>query len=311
MKPPLRDSRHSTSRMLRDPRRRSIAAEDVEAHRVADVQIAARSAISFSTDTSASADGPSQNAPWIDPLVRLEVIAIGDRELAAERRPAARTSSTLSSVRLAAGDADHARAQHRNQLELAGAVRRIAEKRAHAVDLRPLDVEQEHVRRVLPPPAPRTRSSRLACSDRTPTMKKAPRPTASRMTRVWLPGRDRCSTAWRSGNDREFASGAISATSARPARCSTTASAAKPTQTTSPTLQRRRLPGGQRDQRQPTRRRSPRCPVQSRARRTRLVAQQQRRLDEPHLQQRHDREQQRHQHADRRCPAAAALQLTP
>ena len=47
--------------------------------------------------------------------------------------------------------------------------------------------------------------SRLACSDRTPTMKNAPRPTASRITRVWLPGRDRCSTAWRSGNDRELA----------------------------------------------------------------------------------------------------------
>ena len=44
-------------------------------------------------------------------------------------------------------------------------------------------------------------------------MKKAPRPTARRITRVWLPGRDRCSTACRSGNDEVFASGATTCTS--------------------------------------------------------------------------------------------------
>ena len=44
--------------------------------------------------------------------------------------------------------------------------------------------------------------SRLACSARTPRMKKVPRPTASRMTRVWLPGRTTCSTACRSANER-------------------------------------------------------------------------------------------------------------
>ena len=72
-------------------------------------------------------------------------------------------------------------------------------------------------------------------------------------------------------------------------------------------LERRRLPGRERDQRQRHHddHRDP-GPV-ARAPHG-LVAQQQRRLDEPHLQQRHDREQQRHQHADRRCPATAALQ---
>ena len=35
-----------------------------------------------STDTSGSGDGPVQNAPSMNPLVRLEVVAIGDRELA-------------------------------------------------------------------------------------------------------------------------------------------------------------------------------------------------------------------------------------
>src|SRR5881409_1832425 len=34
--------------------------------------------------------------------------------------------------------------------------------------------------------------SRLACRARTPMMKNAPRPTASRMTRVWLPGLATC-----------------------------------------------------------------------------------------------------------------------
>ena len=124
------------------------------------------------------------------------------RVLAAERAARAHVLEALE-VRLAAADARHARPQHRDQPESAGAVRRIGEERAHAVGLVALDVDQEHVGRVRGRSGSRTRSSRLACSDRTPTMKNAPRPTASRMTRVWLPGRDRCSTACRSGNDRD------------------------------------------------------------------------------------------------------------
>ncbi len=103
--------------------------------------------------------------------------------------PRARTSSKLSSCRLAAADAGDARAQHR---ESAGtSPRRRAgscEKRAHAVGLAALHVHQEHVRAAFAVVSTENSSSRLACSDRTPTMKKAPRPTASRITRVWLPG---------------------------------------------------------------------------------------------------------------------------
>ena len=39
-----------------------------------------------STETSGSGDGPSQNVAVEDPLVRLEVVAIGERELARQRR---------------------------------------------------------------------------------------------------------------------------------------------------------------------------------------------------------------------------------
>ena len=53
---------------------------------------------------------------------------------------------------------------------------------------------------------------RLSCSDRTPMMKKLPRPTASSTIRIWLPGRRSCSTACRSANDFAFDSGAIAST---------------------------------------------------------------------------------------------------
>ena len=57
--------------------------------------------------------------------------------------------------------------------------------------------------------------TRFSCSDRTPTMKKLPRPTASSTMRAWLPGRLSCSTAWRSGNQRRAAPAAESRGSAR------------------------------------------------------------------------------------------------
>ena len=64
--------------------------------------------------------------------------------------------------------------------------------------------------------------------------KKLPRPTASRMTRVWLPGRPRLSTACRRENERARAAGRTAHTMPLLARCSTTVTAAKPPQTISP-----------------------------------------------------------------------------
>ncbi len=66
-------------------------------------------------------------------------------------------------------------------------------------------------------------------------MKKVPRPTASRMTRVWLPGRTTCSTACRSANEREKRSGCTAQMSATPAACSTSAVATKPPESIRPT----------------------------------------------------------------------------
>ena len=92
-------------------------------------------------------------------------------------------------------------------------------------------------------------STRFCCSERTPMMKKLPRPTASRTMRIWLPGRLSCSTAWRSANDRDRASGAIGPDHRVPARCSTSAVPAKPAATTSPIAPVAGLPHRQRDQR--------------------------------------------------------------
>ena len=149
-------------------------------------------------------------------------------------------------VGLAAGDADDARAQHRNQLRrpapcAGSAEERAARRRPGRAGCRAGTCPARPRR-----PAPRTRSSRLACSDRTPTMKKRRGRRRAGSTRVWLPGRDRCSTAWRSGNDGEFASGATARSAARPASCSTTASAAKPAADDEADAQRRRLPRGER-----------------------------------------------------------------
>ena len=100
----------------------------------------------------------------------------------------------------------------------------------------PLNVQQEHVGRVGDMSTANC-AIRFSCSDRTPMMKKLPSPTASRTMRTWLPGRLNCSTACRSANQRDRASGLINLISRTPARCSTTAVAANPTVTTSPTRQ--------------------------------------------------------------------------
>ncbi len=82
-------------------------------------------------------------------------------------------------------------------------------------------------------------SSRFDCSARTPSTKKAPRPTARRMTRVWLPGRCSPSTAWRSANTRVFDSGRMARISPIPAPCSRIAQAGKPAAHDQPDLRGR------------------------------------------------------------------------
>ena len=84
--------------------------------------------------------------------------------------------------------------------------------------------------------------SRFACSERTPMTKKLPMPTASRMTRVWLPGRPRLRTACRSGNQRARAIGRTARTTPVLTRCRTSAMPANPPQTIEPDPQRRGLP---------------------------------------------------------------------
>ena len=65
--------------------------------------------------------------PVDDALVGFEMIAIGDRELAADRHaPLPHLIGPLE-IHFLPRDADHPRPQHRDQLKLAGAVRRIAE----------------------------------------------------------------------------------------------------------------------------------------------------------------------------------------
>ena len=66
-------------------------------------------------------------------------------------------------------------------------------------------------------------------------MKKQPRPTVTRMTRVWCPGRPRPMTAWRSGNQRTRDSGCTSRTKAAPAPTRAIATTTKPPETNAPT----------------------------------------------------------------------------
>ena len=254
MKPPLRASSHCTSRTL-DTRASTIRPTDVEAHRVADVDLEAlvdalldRHFGGASRSPRGSASSDRQNAPSIDLLVRLEVIAIGDRELARERALAADVLEGLE-VGVAPAHAGHARAHDRDQPRRAGAGALRASRNARtAVHLRRQDLDQEHVGAARPSSSENC-CSRLACSERTPITKKLPMPTASRITRVWLPGRPRLSTAWRSGNQRARATGRTRADDAGAARCSTNATPANPPQTISPTRSEAACHAGDGDER--------------------------------------------------------------
>ena len=156
-----------------------------------------------SIDTSGSSDGVgSQICAGDDPLVRFERRAIGDGVFAAERAAAAHVLVVLE-IELAA-------LRRRRRARAAPAAARGAapplvqvrgDRRLDRLHLIALDVEQEHVRRVRRRCCTANCATRFSCSDRTPMMKKLPRPTASRTMRIWLPGRLSCSTACRSAND--------------------------------------------------------------------------------------------------------------
>ena len=200
----------------------------------------------FSIDTSGSVDGPLQNAPADDRLVRLEMVAVGDRVLARQRPARADVLEALE-LRLAAADAGDPRAQHRNQPELA---RRRApdrrETRARRSTCVALDVHQEHVRA-----RRRSISTENSCEQA-----RLQRPDADDEEGAEADGEQ--DDARLVAGPREVqhgvpqrkrgrrASGATARTSTRPASCSTTASAAKSGADDQADPQRRRLPGGRR-----------------------------------------------------------------
>ena len=81
-------------------------------------------------------------------FIRLEVIAISDRELARQAATPAADVLGAGQLRLAPVHTDDARAQHRDERRRAQTPRGIGEERTHAVRLSALDVDQEHVGRV-------------------------------------------------------------------------------------------------------------------------------------------------------------------
>ena len=138
-------------------------------------------------------------------------------------------------------------------------------------------------------------------------MKKQPRPTVTRMTRVWWPGRPSPMTAWRSGNHRTRASGCTRRTNAAPAPTRAMATTTKPPETNAPTChepacQAARLANSTRtnDRHQRLDRVEPRPEPARRAGAGafRLVAQQRQRLDPADAGQRHERAADRHQVAE-------------
>ncbi len=149
---------------------------------------------------------------------------------------------------LAADDAGHAGAHHRNQLEIASAVGRIGQERANAVRLAALDVQQEHVRRLFRDLnrelVEQRRLQRPDADDEKGAEADGQQDDArliprSRQMQDGVAQRERPRIRERR-DQRARAPG-------RPA-CSTTARPAKPAQTISPTLQRRRLPRRDGDQ---------------------------------------------------------------
>ena len=235
MKPPLRESRQSTSRML--VTLASIgAAEDVEPHRVADVDAEALVRCPCSIDTSGSADGPCQNAPVDDALVRLEVVAIGDGVLARRAsRARARPRSSRASSRRPSTPVTRARSTGISR-DAPAPCAGSRQERPHAVHLTALHVDQEHVGRVgrhldreL---AEQVRLQRSHADDEEGAEADGEQDDARlvagpRQVQHRVPQRERPRAA-------RAARTSATSSAARPA-CSTSASTAKPTHTTRPT----------------------------------------------------------------------------
>ena len=298
MKPPARKSRKSTERKLVT---RAVTSRPRTSKRISSPSsIWNRSRrrlldrhLGIAVDGASSHHSRRRASRW------LRGRPVGDGELA--RQPAAPAHVLVAlEVDVAPAHADDAGAQHGDQLRRRHRRSRVDERR-HAVALRRLDVHQEHVRRVLAHLQGEV-LSRLACSARTPRMKKAPRPTASRMTRVWLPGRATCSTACRSANDARVAQ-RLHRADERGAGQMQHERDRRRTRRTAPDPRAAIRPA-----RRPRRRASaptaavdaPLQPVESRPVED-VLPQQQRRLDVPDLEQRHHREQHRHEQADRQA----------
>ena len=129
-------------------------------------------------------------------------------------------------------------------------------------------------------------------------MKNAPRPTASSTTRVWLPGRFSRRTAWRTAKERARASGAVARTSAQPATCSTSATTREAAAHGRADPPRPGLPARERHERRTDQQGDADAQPVAAARPAILLPEQQRRLDMPHPEQRHEREEQRDRQAN-------------
>ena len=157
------------------------AADDVEAHLVADVD--AEALVDAVLDrhlelgaSAASGACPPRTARSVTSSFGSRSVAVGDRVLAAERAAAAHVGVVFE-IDVAAVHAGHAGAQHRNQRP-AWRPRCRPRGTRECRRLILLDVDQEHVRAL--PAARRSRSrDRFDCSARTPRRRSCPaRPRA-------------------------------------------------------------------------------------------------------------------------------------
>ena len=304
MKPPARKSCQSTRRML-VTRAVIDAASTSKRHLVADVEPQRCAGSPPRSTPRARRPAPARptTRPAITFSLRLELRAVGDGELARQAAAPAHLLVALERRRRGPSRRRRGRAAPGSCCGGGASPFCASRKRGQRCRAGPAGCRSGTCPARRARPAPRSRAAGWPAATRTPRMKKVPRPTASRMTRVWLPGRAMCSTACRSANERAKRSGCTARTSATPARCSTNAVATKPPESIRPTLQRAGLPRGHADERRGDGRgHAPLQPVDAAGARH-VVAQQQRRLDLPDLEQRHHREQQRHQ--QRRWPAPA------
>ena len=163
--------------------------------------------------------------------------------------PRPRTCFIAVEIHLAALHGDDAGAQRRDQLRRAARRRSTRRGRRPADRADPAGCRSGTCRARRAPPGSAKSRRRFACSVRTPRMKNAPRPTASRMTRVWLPGRAMCSTACRSANERRVAQRLDGPNEPGAGEVQDERSRDEPAREHQPDLERAGLPRGDRHQR--------------------------------------------------------------